>query len=80
MRDPRTREEWQQAVDLADWYLHVHSARAYGLIETDMKIDVDRCDEILKRGAAAGVTPSMDAPEKLTAKCVHAARRERRSA
>jgi hypothetical protein len=80
MHDPTTPEQWQHAVDLADWYMHVDAARAYGLIRTEMQIDVERCHQLLDRGAARGITPSKDAPEKLAAKCVRAAQCERRSA
>ncbi len=42
MIDPSTPAEWQ---------------RAYGLVAGGPEIDVDRCDEILRRGAGLGFTP-----------------------
>lgn len=80
MIDPQTPDQWQLAVDLADWYLHVDAARAYGLITTAVQIDVERCHQLVERGAALGITPSQDAPAKLTGKMVHAQLLERRSA
>lgn len=49
-RDPRTAEEWQEAVDQAEFFLLVESARLYGLITTDLKIDAERCIEIRAGG------------------------------
>jgi hypothetical protein len=80
MIDPQTPEQWQIAVDLAEFYLLVDSARVYGLIETNQQINVDRCQEILDRGRAKGITPSKDAPEKLTAKWVNAIKLEGKGA
>ncbi|HZP33945.1 MAG TPA: hypothetical protein VFB23_11355 [Candidatus Acidoferrales bacterium] len=50
MRDPRTEAEWPEAVNIAAFLLSIHSAVLYGLLETDLKIDPDRCDEILEQG------------------------------
>lgn len=63
-REPQTPEQWQAAVDSAHALLAVHSARCYGLIETDMKIDVERCEALLKRGHGLGYTPAADAVER----------------
>ncbi len=57
-RDPQTREEWQEAVDLAHFYLVVHAAVLFGLVESTAAVDVDRCAYILGGGAARGVRPS----------------------
>lgn len=67
MRDPETPEEWQTAVDTAHGLLAVHSARAYGLIAGGPIVDVDRCAEIIRRGADQGITPSVDAIENVAA-------------
>jgi len=63
-RDPETPEQWQDAVDAANACLAPDSARQYGLVEGGPKIDVDRCDEILRRGALLGYRPSPDAVER----------------
>ena len=64
--DPRTRAEWQEAVDEAEFWLHVHAAVGYGFIIYSGEIDVGRCEEMLTRGRAVGVRPSPGAVERLT--------------
>ena len=58
-RDPRTADEWQEAVDGANLMLTIDAAKLYGLVDTDMAINVERCEEILAR--ARRHTPSADA-------------------
>lgn len=64
-RDPRTREEWQAAVDAAHACLCLDSARQYGLVTGGPAVDAARCAEILGRGKAMGIVPSPDAIERL---------------
>jgi hypothetical protein len=64
MQDPQTPEQWQEAVDVAHVMSLVESAKQYGLI-TGPVVNVDRCHEILDRGAALGYTPAPDAVERL---------------
>jgi len=56
-RDPRTREEWQEAVDLAEAALRIDSAKKYGLITGGPAIDVGRCETILAQGKLRGLAP-----------------------
>ena len=56
--DPQTAAEWQDAVDGAAGFRAIEDARMYGLIQGGPKVDIARCDEILERGAARGITPS----------------------
>lgn len=56
-RDPRTHGEWQEAVNLAELALLLDSCRLYGLIKTEMRPNLDRCELILKRGAEKGFKP-----------------------
>lgn len=58
MKEPETAAEWQEAVDGAQFFLAMDAARQYGLVETDVRVDVARCDDILRRGQARGVTPA----------------------
>lgn len=58
MSDPKTPEQWQQAVDLAAAARVLADCKMYGLIEGGPVIDVARCDEILDVGARLGVRPS----------------------
>lgn len=60
-RDPKTPEEWQWAVDAAAAARAIFDCKLYGLLEGGPEIDADRCDQILKRGAARGITPSAPA-------------------
>jgi hypothetical protein len=46
-RDPRTRAEWQEAADVAEFMRYLHSARLYGLVCGGPHVDVDRCEHIL---------------------------------
>jgi len=56
-RDPKTPEEWQEAVDAAAGARAIADCMMYGLL-TGPKINVRRCDDILERGRKRGVTPS----------------------
>lgn len=64
-RDPETREQWQDAVDAAEALLHFDSARQYGLIVGGPQVNVERCAELLRRGAELGIYPAPDAVERL---------------
>lgn len=56
-RNPGNAVEWQDAVDAAKFLLQIDSARQYGLVETDIKLDHKRCEEILQRGLKLGFRP-----------------------
>lgn len=63
--NPRTPEEWQEAVNAAYFALVLDSAFQYGLLEredgsTTSGVDVDRCRRILEAGAKKGLTPAED--------------------
>lgn len=64
MRDPKTRGEWQDAVDAAHGAVTLVSARAYGLVTGGPEINVVRCEEILAAGKRRGIKPSPDAVER----------------
>ena len=57
MKDPKTPEEWQEAVNLAETLLLVDSARQYGLITGGPVIDINRCEFILRCGRQRGYRP-----------------------
>lgn len=57
-RDPKTRAEWQKAVDGAAGFRAIADCMMYGLLQGGPKINVGRCDEILAEGAKRGVRPS----------------------
>jgi hypothetical protein len=59
-RDPQTDAKWQEAVDLASALLHLHSARAYGLVTGGPAVNVERCEQILADGQRKGITPAPD--------------------
>lgn len=60
--NPRTKAEWQEAVNTAHWALAVDSAFQYGLIQwsdgsTESAINVDRCLRLLEQGKKRGLVP-----------------------
>jgi hypothetical protein len=57
-RDPKTPEEWQEAVDAAAGARAIADCAMYGLITGGPKINVRRCDDILARGRKRGIAPS----------------------
>lgn len=63
--DPTTDEEWQDAVDSAYVMLVLDSAQKYELVSGGPVVNVDRCEEILARGAAHGFQPASDAIARL---------------
>lgn len=60
MKDPETNEEWQEAVDGASFLLSLDSGKQYGLIDTDIAVNAERCEEILAAGKARGFVPAPD--------------------
>lgn len=62
--DPSTREEWQNAVDAANGMLALDSARKYGLVTGGPTVNIDRCEEILRRGQSRGIRPSAGSIER----------------
>jgi hypothetical protein len=62
-RDPKTPEEWQEAVDVAAGVRAIADCKMYGLIEGGPEIDIARCDDILARGRRRGITPSRPVTE-----------------
>lgn len=65
MYEPKSEQEWQDAVDTAHVMLLIDSATKYGLVRGGPKIDVARCEDVLARGKALGYEPAEDAPERL---------------
>lgn len=63
-KNPQTDGEWQDAVDAAEGALHLDSARKYGLVTGGPAVNVERCEEILRRGAHRGVAPRPGAVER----------------
>lgn len=55
--DPETREQWQVAVNGAHACLVIDSMRQFGLATGGPEIDLERCLDIIARGAALGVHP-----------------------
>jgi hypothetical protein len=64
MRDPQTPIEWQTAVDAAEANLVLDAARQYGLVKGGPGVNVERCQEILRRGALKGIVPAADCAER----------------
>lgn len=64
-KEPKTRREWQECVNLAEVYLLLDSARAYGLVRGGPEVDVDRCSEMLAVGEERGIRPQQAAVKRL---------------
>jgi hypothetical protein len=58
MKEPKTRAEWQEAVDAAAAARVVADCMMYGLLVGGPTINVERCDQIIERGQAREVYPS----------------------
>lgn len=58
MKAPRTRKQWQEAVDLAAGMRDIADLKMYGLLAGGPEINVARCDDMLERGRQRGITPS----------------------
>lgn len=56
--DPNTPTGRQEAVNLAEMYLRLESARMYGLVSGGPKVNVERCEDILGRGRKLGYVPA----------------------
>ena len=54
---PKTKKEWQEAADAAHGLLVIDSARQYGLITGGPVANIERCEEILLKAKAKGITP-----------------------
>lgn len=63
-RDPVGTLEWQEAADAAHGALALDAARTYGFVSGGPKVDIVRCEEILRRAATLGITPAADAIER----------------
>ena len=53
-----------EAVDAAHFLQMLDSARQYGLVKGGPNADLERCQEILERGRAQGITPQSDALDR----------------
>lgn len=57
MQDPKTTEEWQAAVNGANFLLELESCRMYGLIKGGPTVNLDRCESILDSAKNRDITP-----------------------
>ena len=55
--DPRTPREWQEAADLANFYLTMQAAAAYGLVAHPFEVNEERCRTLLHRARTRGYAP-----------------------
>jgi hypothetical protein len=61
--DPRTPQEWQEAVNLAELYLILNSAEVFGLVTEGPRVNVERCEDLIKMGRERGYIPAGDLAE-----------------
>lgn len=64
-RDPLTPVEWQEAVDAAEAYLALESAKAYGLVRGGPVVNVQRCEQLLRDGKQRGYSPLKENVERV---------------
>lgn len=60
MKDPQTKEEWKEAANAAQFLLLLDSARMYGLVNTSIQVNSDRCVLVLQEAKRKGITPDSD--------------------
>jgi hypothetical protein len=65
MYEPKTRAEWQEAVDLAAFTLFLDAARKNGLVAEGPVANVARCGHVLVQGCKRGVRPARDCLPRL---------------
>lgn len=65
MKSPKSDQEWQQAVNLAQFALLLDATRQYGLLTGGPTINVARCETLLRRGARRGIVPLAEAIDEL---------------
>jgi hypothetical protein len=65
MRNPRTVQEWEDAVDAAQALLLLDSARRYGLVTGSPRVNVARCEALLKQGRKQGYRPRAETLHRL---------------
>jgi hypothetical protein len=56
--EPKTPGEWQGCVDACAALRLIADLKSYGLLKGGPEIHVDRCDYLLRQGAARGIYPS----------------------
>ena len=64
-RDPQNTKEWQEAVDAAEAYLGLDSAKAYGLVRGGPVVNVFRCEQIIRKGRDRGIIPINENVERV---------------
>lgn len=69
-RMPRTRGEWQDAVDAAEGALCLGSARQYGLVTGGPEVNLERAAVLLREGKRHGITPAPDAAQRFASACM----------
>jgi hypothetical protein len=57
--NPKTREEWQAAVNAAAALRALADCKMYGIIDGGPRIDVERCDELLAKAEALDIRPNV---------------------
>ena len=77
MTEPESPDEWQAAVDGADFLILLDAAVQFGLLTGGPKANVLRCLDILDRGAERGIFPSP--ADRRQQSIAHWLRRERQA-
>jgi hypothetical protein len=65
--EPSTDAEWQEAVDAAYAAALVAAAVSLGLLEEGPRIDLSRCQQLIRRGKGLGFSPQRAAVVRIIA-------------
>jgi hypothetical protein len=57
---PKSRAQWEEAVDCAYVMLLIDSARHYGLVAGGPEVNIDRCLDLLRDGEKRGIIPQKE--------------------
>jgi hypothetical protein len=61
-REPRTKREWQEAADLALFWLKIDDLRKYGVLQGGPTVNAERCEQIIAAAARRGIHPVEGVP------------------
>lgn len=61
-RRPKSRSEWQAAIDVANLLMLIDHGRTWGLIDDAGKINLQLCEDFLARGNELSLQPRTPGP------------------
>jgi len=61
-REPKSKREWQEAADLALFWLKVDDLRSYGVLRGGPVVNAEQCERIIAAAARRGIHPVEGVP------------------